>query len=313
MNDERFSTAVNVMRNICNQINNENEYVEYVVLQGLNLDDVYASDTLIIQKITEFYNVNWQGNVDFMHIPNFEQTLYNCYNYPIIIARNRITKEMIGISTIKYDENINHLDPYYPFIRENYFSITGILTKRDNSFSGGGKKIYEIVIRSINDYNRLYPNTSLMCVIDCRNRNSINAVYEASKVISEDGIAATPKIVGFYTVTENNKMLEALTIVIKINNGLINTKRETINYSNKGDLFLSLSSELINYIGEDNIMNPIVNDDEAGLVSYYGISSDVYFPNIITNGTELGNDRVINKECNVQGPYVLKLVRRSNG
>ena len=149
-----------------------------------------------------------------------------------------------------------------------------------------------------------------MCVIDCRNRNSVNAVYTASRVISEDGIAVTPNIVGFYTVTENNRMLEAPTIVIGINNGCINTQRETIEYSNNGDLFTSLYSQLINYINEDNIMNPIVNNDEAGLVSYYGIRGNIYLPNIITNGTELGNDRIPNEECRNQEPHVLRLVRR---
>ena len=60
MNDERFSTAVNVMRDVCNQINNESENIEYVVLQGLDPDDAYARDASIIQKITVFYDVNWQ-------------------------------------------------------------------------------------------------------------------------------------------------------------------------------------------------------------------------------------------------------------
>ena len=149
MNDERLCTAVNVMENICNQINDESEYVEYVVLQGLDSNDVYACDRYIHQRITNFYNFNWLGNVDFMHIPNFEQTLFNCRNYPIIVARDRMTKEMIGISTIKYDENIGHIDPYYPFVGEHYFSITGILTRRDNPYRGVGKRIYEIAIRSI--------------------------------------------------------------------------------------------------------------------------------------------------------------------
>ena len=312
MNDERFSTAVNVMRNVCNQINNESENVEYVVLQGLNQDDAYARDASIIQKITEFYDVNWQGNADFMHIPDFEQTLYNCHNYPIIIARDRITKEIIGISTIKYNENVNCLDPYYPFLGEHYFSITGILTKRDNPFRGVGKKIYEIIIRSINEYNNFYPNTSLTCVIDCRNRNSVNAIYEASSVINEDGIEATPKIVGFYTVTDNNIMLEAPTIVIRINNELINMQRENLSYSNKEDLFSSLFLELINYVGNDNVDKPKVSYDEAGIVSYYSLFRDVSLPIINTNGTELGNDRVPNNDCNVQIPYMLRLVMGSN-
>ena len=107
-------------------------------------------------------------------------------------------------------------------------------------------------------------------------------------------------------------MLEAPTIVIRINNELINMQRENLSYSNNEDLFSSLFLELINYVGNDNVDKPKVSYDEAGIVSYYSLCRDVSLPIINTNGTELGNDRVPNNDCNVQIPYMIRLVRRNN-
>ena len=64
-----------------------------------------------------------------MHIPDFYQTLRNCLKYPIIIARKKDTDQILGISTIKYDENnTEHIDPYFPEQDAKYFSIFSLFT-----------------------------------------------------------------------------------------------------------------------------------------------------------------------------------------
>ena len=219
MNTNRFETIVNIINNICFEMNkNENE-LEYVVLQGLPDDDVYILDPFIMYKIADFYNYNWLGNVDFMHIPNFSQVEYNCKCYPMIIAREKDSKEIIGISTLKYDENNDDvIDPYYPISYEKYFSITGILTKKNNPYRGIGKKIYEIALKSHYYFNKIYNDTSIMCVIDCRNNNSLNALDSAARSLNDDvdeNIVA--KISGYYILTNHEReMLEAPTMVLKV-------------------------------------------------------------------------------------------------
>lgn len=136
-------------------------------------------------KIADFYNSNWLGNKDFMHIPNCEQVLENCKRYPIIIAREEGKKEILGISAIKYDENDeNTMDPYFPEEDAKYFSITGILVKKETSHRGMGKKIYEIALRGAHEYNKTYPGTRIMCVIDCRNNHSLRALATAVENIN---------------------------------------------------------------------------------------------------------------------------------
>lgn len=87
MERERFLTILRELQDVCMEVNSElagteNGKVIYEVLQfsdlARNWDSVY--------NIADFYNHNWLGNVDFMHIPNFMQVIQNCKSYPIIIG-----------------------------------------------------------------------------------------------------------------------------------------------------------------------------------------------------------------------------------
>lgn len=318
MNPERLYTAVSKMQNICNSINlDEGSNIEYVVLQGVSENDRYANDPFIVQKITNFYNYNWTGNIDFMHIPDFNQTLYNCRKYPIIIAREKETKEMLGISTIKYDENsTDNIDPYFPIDNQKYFSITGILTKKNNPHKGIGKRIYEIAMRGYHDYNEVYQDTKLICVIDCRNKNSVNALYSATERINRTRCLDNPmqsNIISYYLVTdEENNMLEAPTIVVESKSikQLDKENRPTIEYiKEEKEQFISLLKSLKEVIVKNNEKKPIINNDDAGIVSYFEIENSTTLPNIISNGTEEGNDRKPRKDKTTIIPYQLKLVR----
>lgn len=304
MNNNRFESMVEIMNNICNQINKkENNNIEYVVLQGLSKKDPYILDPFIIYKIADFYNYNWLGNADFMHIPNFSQVVFNCNNYPIIIAREKNTKDIIGISTLKYDENSSELeDPYYPIKSEKYFSITGILTKINNQYKGIGKKIYEIAIKSHYYYNKIYNDTTIMCVIDCRNKNSVNALSSAAESLNkevEENIIA--KITGYYLLLdEEEQMIEAPTIVLKVEETKEKQhERNIVEYRNSEE---SLFNSLLNTLEEEltDIRGPIINNDEGnGTVHYYHVENYNSLPKIISNGTEHGNDRVVRENTPV--------------
>ena len=318
MNQERLYTAVSKMQEICDSINIENRSnVEYVVLQGIKSDDKYAKDPFIVHKITNFYNYNWTGNIDFMHIPDFNQVYVNCNSYPIIIARDKKTKEILGISTIKYDENNkNDLDPYYPIENQKYFSITGILTKKNNKEKGIGKKIYEIAMRGHHEFKKVYKDTRLICVIDCRNKNSINAIYSATKNINDNQpIDVQSRITSYYLVTdEYNNMLEAPTIVVEIKDNKSDTYKERpiIEFESKDrKQFISLLKTLREALVDRN-NKPIINEDSAGIVSYYEVKNSI-LPKIYSNGTEKGNDRIPRVDEEVYVPYKLQLVKKKHG
>ena len=88
MEKEKFFEILKCMYEICEKVNRENEEngkddVTYEVLQFSDLAKKWNS----VHKVADFYNDNWLGNRDFMHIPEFEQILENCKKYPIIIDR----------------------------------------------------------------------------------------------------------------------------------------------------------------------------------------------------------------------------------
>lgn len=314
MNYERLCTAVDVLSWVCDEWNQQShEGVEYVVLQGVEKDDFYRKDPFLAHKITEFYNKNWLGNQDFMHIPDFFQVKHNCSSFPVLIARDKKTKEIVGISTLKYFDNEEEIDPYYPFPHEKYFSITGILTKRNSPYRGVGKTIYELLIIGYHFFHKRYPDTSLTCVIDCRNKNSMNAIDDATKDLSNhSSLKYHSSIVGFYTVEDDDKnLVEAPTIVLKVMSGKHSSNRETLEYSNqKRNLFSSLLDTLKSYLEEDSILDPIMNQDSNLFVSYYPISKyKNSLPIVISNGTEKGNDRVPVSYTEIQGPYRLPYIK----
>ncbi len=315
MSNERFRIAVLAISEICNRINSKDkESLEYVVLQDLPKDDPYLRDPFIMYKIAEFYNQNWVGNVDFMHIPSFEQVEYNCKTYPTIIAREKDTKEIVGISTLKYEENSKYVeDPYYPILHEKYFSITGILTKMDNPHRGVGKKIYEICLKGHYAFNKVFNDTSIMCVIDCRNKNSLNALNSAAERLNdsvEENMVA--KISGYYVLTDDcGKMIEAPTVVLKVEEDKKrDEQRSVMEFNDDGnDLFKSLLTTLEDEFTD--VSEPVINMDEGtGLVSYYHVRNYHSLPKVISNGTEKGNNRKVEENTNVKALCKVRTIRR---
>lgn len=311
MEKEKFFRILKEMHMVCEEVNEElketdpNSKLRYEVLQFSDL----ARDWDSVYKIADFYNNNWLGNKDFMHIPNCQQVLENCKQYPIIIAREEGEKDILGISAIKYDENTKDMiDPYFPEEDAKYFSITGILVKRGTTHKGMGKKIYEIAIRGAHEYNKVYPDTRIMCVIDCRNNHSLRALSTAVENINAGGKVGENRmlpanIVGYYELRnpEDGKLEEAPTLVLEV--GLNDIEKTSVEKSEKTleykevdgqSLFDSLTAELREKVQAYGLAEPVVmKDDGCGIVYYYSLQSDCVLEGtkIIPNGTEQGNDR----------------------
>lgn len=326
MERRKFDIILSKMNQICMEINAENDSKNpdnQVVYEVLQLSDL-RNDWDIIHRITMFYNENWTGNRDFMHIPNIMQVLNNCRNYPIILAREKGKKEIIGISTIKYSENNeNSQDPYFPEQDTSFFSITGILTKKDNRIKGIGKKIYEIAVRGSYEYEKEYPGTRLMCVIDCRNKHSLEALAVAIENINNNSNLEfrnklPANIMAYYELKEKKKdeLLEAPTLVLEV--GLNpdekideNQEEEEINYFKEEDksLFESLVKQLRSKLRKYGIQEPHVGidlDDGNPIQVYFYPLSNIRGCNIrnirINPGdTSDGNCRTPEDESTISG------------
>lgn len=328
MEKEKLLMILNELNKVCEEVNkanriqNKNNKVQYEVLQFSDLAKKWDS----AYQVADFYNDNWLGNADFMHIPNFIQTLENCNQYPIIIAREEGKDELLGISTIKYNENTNdHIDPYFPEENAKYFSITGILTKRNNPYRGIGKKIYEIALRGAYQYEKHYPGTRIMCVIDCRNNHSLKALATAVENIKQQSIVGErmelpANIAGYYELRDaNHHLLEAPTLVMEV--GLQSKKsdsqdsieqRKNIEYHQEEgkELFESLLNTLKKKLKKYGINPPVENmDADCGKVYYYSLEDKkkckLHGINIEPNGTEQGNDRkkIEDETKRIMGPF----------
>lgn len=280
---------------------------------------------MYLEQIADFYNNNWLGNKDFMHIPNFSQVMSNYMKYPIIIAREEGKDEILAISTIKYDENNpDEIDPYFPDPEAKYFSITGILVKKGTPHKGMGKKIYEIALRGAHEYNKIYPGTRIMCVIDCRNSQSLRALSTAVETINENGLVGEGQelpanIVGYYELvdTETGALEEAPTLVLEVgldsqNKGTATKQDKTLEYSKpeSGSLFEALTEELKGKLKKYGIQPPIKHEDVGtGTVRYYSLADECSLEKtkIVSNGTEKGNDRtpIEDETKRTQGPVIM--------
>lgn len=314
MEREKFFKILKLIQSECEEVNrnaeknSEGNELIYEVLQFSDL----SKKADIAWKIARFYNENWTGNRDFMHIPDFNQTVQNCLNYPIIIAREKGKDEILGITTIKYDENSEeNLDPYFPEEDAKYFSVTGILVKKDNPHRGIGKKIYEIAIRGVHKYSEEHSDTRLMCVIDCRNSHSLRALSSAVENIRNSQDLGYNKelpayIVGYYELRDEKeqKLQEAPTLVVEVNlqdTDVENEDKENnlVYHSKDGEeLFNSLLTSLKEAFKRYGLKSPIIKPDgDLGMVYYYSLDEKCKANKtwIQSNGTELGNDRIPEK------------------
>lgn len=316
MLNEQFEEMTRIYVDICNELNKQNTE-NSIIYEVLQESDVLAQKNDILYRITEFYNQNWTGNRDFMHIPDFAQVKKNCLNYPIIIAREKGKDNILAIATIKYDENSeNRTNPYYPETGKRYFSITGALVKHSSPYKGLGRKIYEIAIKGIQEYNSKNPGVVIMCEIDCRNNRSMNALNNAIRQISyKNDKSISANLVGYYLLlNKEQQLIEAPTFIFEVDFSEREQREEfgnlEIKYKNpnsilNGMLFDELKKSIEERLEPHNIAEPTIGCDGEDTVQYYPLREALSLDRltIIPNDTDKGNDRIpVKLESSAQHP-----------
>lgn len=261
----------------------------------------------LINKILElsyFYDKNFTGNKDFMHIPTIGQVASNLLNYPILLASRKLengSDDIIGITTIKYEKNSNLSDnPYFPTCNENVLSITGVLTQNTelcqstDRIYGIGKELYKSSIRAAIKLNQDEP-IRLICKIDCRNDKSFYALTKATTELQNEGYDICSYITGYYEIYNNKKeLIEAPTFILEIDLNKNKYKNTSATFSyihcSGKNLNKDLSKQINKNVTEEKIHLNIVGSNQ---VVYHSIKP-INTKNVILdigNSAE-GNNRV---------------------
>lgn len=258
----------------------------------------------MIFNLAYFYDRNFVGNKDFMHIPNISDITANILNYPMIIASRKDehgNDDIIGATTVKMENN-DSLDsnPFFPSKHENILSITGILTKMNavditgNRLKGIGRELFKAAISGAYNLNK-EENVRLICEVDCRNTNSFNSVCRAVKDLQDEGKNISLSITGYYEILNSEKKLkEAPTFVLEIdlneNKNLDNNKTK-FSYSQckSTDLFSDLSQVIKKNTKESK---RFINQKNENIVIYHEIKKiDAFSVEIDVANTASGNER----------------------
>ena len=297
----RYELFIRECRKMTNQYNNE------VIFSVLQCDENFQRQELAntINQISEFYDLEYTGNADYIHIPNFNTVFENYLRYPILVAYQIKNGQIniLGITTIKNYYNIDNINPYYPIKNSYYYEITGLIAKKNSPIKGIGKHLNEVATIAIREHQKLFPKTELVYVADCRNYRSVNAAKYGSSYVRElDNSSTHVRLIGYYTVIDaNNNLLEAPTFVLKFGTTKdIPTKQDiTFNYQISDNMFQDMEIEIRTKLTKYGIKEPIRTIDEGtGIVNFYELedkSINIDDIKIITNQTDLGNDRVSNK------------------
>ena len=285
----------------CERVSARYDDVKFCVLQCeskfQNMDHLAE----VIMDISEFYNENWLGNADYIHIPDAKMVWENYLKYPIIMAYREDGDEIeiLGVTTIKFFQNTHgQVNPYYPIPDKKYFEVTGILAKQNSGIKNIGKHIYEIVLEALKKYKLILPDFDVIFVADCRNYMSINGAKGGAKYL-RDSIEEKifGNIIGFYTLKNQDELVEAPTFVAKFcfDENYVQSEEITFDFQNSPHLFQGLLENLIANLSSKGIGPGIKNYDGNDVVTYYELENQsINLDNvtIIPNGTELGNDRI---------------------
>ena len=298
---ERCSHSYQYLSDMCKSVTEEYTDIKFSVVQcDPNFQEPIKIINLV-KDISDFYNENWLGNADYIHIPDARKVLDNYLKYPIIMAYQQYPDgsiDILGIATLKYYQNTDDfVNPYYPIPNKRFFEVTGILTKQNSLVKNIGKRIYEILIEALEKYQEVLPDFDVIFVADCRNYMSINGARGGAKYLREErGKNAYGKIVGFYTVRENGVLTEAPTFVAKFDfNSSPLTNTIEFSYQEDADLFESMLQIITSKLASYDIAPEAINMDECGEVAFYKLGDDRINLDDITilpNGTEKGNDRI---------------------
>jgi len=306
------------LQNACNLITEdyqrqtENKNLRFSVLQLLDTKDFSMPlKTDLVRQSAQLYD-EYEGNEDYIHIPDIQQMLHNLQEYPVLGAFDTQTGELEGVVTIKYHENSSEqeTDPYYPKEGINFFSITGVIVKqRENMLNKGiGSNLYAASILGIQKYASKHPeeNIELNVVIDCTNLPSLYALSNGNTKLYSKGYIGEGKklnafLDGIYTVRdENSHLVEAPTYVIQI--PLVPQKvsesdkeKQVFSYSTKAGTprhsqYEELLSTILDMIKQDEkCLVTQMRDEGVGTVSYVHIEDlEIYVEDmkLERNGTQ---------------------------
>lgn len=277
---------------------NNNSNIEFELMQADQKNSIAN-----IFSLAYFYDQNFTGNKDFMHIPSVFQIAQNLIKYPIILAKQRNIfgeKEIIGATTIKFEEN-NHFsdNPFFPTQNEKVLSITGILAKQNsydifgNRVKGIGTKLFKTALRGAYEINKK-EKIRLICEIDCRNVNSMNSLRKATEELQKDGINISMNLVGYYKIIKNNgELTEAPTFLFEMDIKNNNKQKATI-FSYENLVSTKLFSNLANVIKNNTkLKQEFINVFNENIVKYIEIEP-INISNLLVKPgtTAIGNDRI---------------------
>lgn len=289
------------------------EKTEKFKLNSLSDTEFYLFQSMpeknkVIDKIFNlayFYDTNFTGNRDFMHIPTINQIAQNFTHFPIMLATQKNeygVEEILGVTTIKMENNASIVDnPYFPTKNENILSITGVLTKYDakdrngNKIRGIGKELYKSAIKAAYELNK-EKTIRLICEIDCRNIYSLKSISNAVKELQSEDIPVRICIPGYYEIYNNGKTLkEAPTFILEVDlNGDKNISQIETKFSYLKCESTNLFSDLVQEIQErTKERRKYVTMRKKDFVIYHSIKPiDALKVELEIGNTADGNNRV---------------------
>ena len=259
-----FKYYIKEMEEKTEKVNSQNSLdTNFHLFQEIRNKDL-VRDTIF--NLTYFYDNNFTGNKDFMHIPNISNVLNNILHYPIMLVTKKDEygkDEILGTTTVKFENNKSITDnPYFPTKGEDVLSITGVLTKMNavdkngNKIRGLGRELFKSAIKGAYDINK-EKKVRLICEVDCRNTNSLYSVCKAVKELQDENVNIQMFLAGYYEIKNKEKnLLEAPTFVLeidlngdkKLNNNYLNFDYQNCKSTN---LFSNLSNVILKNTNEN--------------------------------------------------------------
>lgn len=257
-------------------------------------DENIKNYELNVLKIAYFYDRNFIGNSDFIHIPNIYDVAENTLKYPILLATDSFGS-ICGITTIKYENNRKITDnPYFPTVHEHVLNITGILTRLNNKVPHVGRSLYETAIRGAYELNKSN-SFRLICYIDSRNVNSINSIANAVRDLKQKGLDVDIILTGFYEIYKKARLQEAPTFVfeIKFHKNYKELKNKVVfSYEDclNGDILNNISNKIFQ---KTDIKRNYINFKKSKTIIYHSIRPiNALSITVLPGKTADGNNRV---------------------
>lgn len=284
-----------------NEKNPELSDIKFFIFQTITNKNVLRD---MIFNLAYFYDTNYTGNKDFIHIPNISTILKNILNHPIMVATHKDENgldEILGVCTIKIQNfNKNVTNPIFPMKSERVLTLSNILTKLDahdkngRPIKGIGKELLRASIKAAYELNKIH-KLRLIGEVDCRNMHSYTAIEKAVSYVREECPEISLSVEGYYELlNQDGDLKEAPTFILEIN--LESKELEERNYffdyseCDKDNLFVELTKVVESNTKE---LKEYVNVIDDGIIAYHQVESFDAFKAIFDiSDTAQGNERV---------------------